>query len=45
MSLPAVPDGVNPWIVYQTALNDSLYKNPPGSLRARLIVLFGLNGV
>lgn len=45
MSLPAVPDGVNPWTVYQAVLNDSLYKNPPGSLKARLIVLFALNGV
>lgn len=45
MSLLAVPDGVNPWTVYQAALMDTLYKNPPKSLRARLIVLFICNGV
>lgn len=45
MSLPIVPEGVNPWTVYLTTLSDTLYKHPSAGFRERLIVLLALNGV
>lgn len=45
MSLPIVPEGVNPWTVYLATLSDTLYKHPSAGFRERLIVLLALNGV
>lgn len=35
--LPPVPEGENPWTVYEAALRSMLYKSPSPGFRARLI--------
>lgn len=41
-SVPVVPAGVDPFMVYQQAIDDIFYRKPTAGFRARLYVLGSL---